>query len=287
MVINVNKFYSIDEIYAIKVITQRLFNADRKAIIQEALMYYSFGLPRVPKLKAVAADCDIYFVMDMVKEGKPLNEKCVGLPLKEKIAFIIQLCDIVEVIHDKNIIHRDLKPSNILVNENNEVYLIDFGTCKKCTNTTSLTADTKGTDYYFPVENCEIIDEDTNQEVDEDGEYIESEKNNVVKPFQVSIAFDIWSIACIISQIATDKDVVPWSNFDIDTVPWKSMGHKKKPKLSIMFQDLLLKKYSFPFPDGINEKLKQILEKCLVHEPKERISISELRDQLNEFINSL
>ncbi len=38
-----------------------------------------------------------------------------------------QLLQSVALIHSKGIIHRDLKPSNVLVDENNDLFLADFG----------------------------------------------------------------------------------------------------------------------------------------------------------------
>ena len=46
------------------------------------------------------------------------------------INYIKQLIVIINGVHNKNIIHRDLKPSNICLNNNNTLFLIDFGISK-------------------------------------------------------------------------------------------------------------------------------------------------------------
>ena len=41
--------------------------------------------------------------------------------------ILMQICDCLKEIHEKNIIHRDLTLSNIMLTKNNEVKIIDFG----------------------------------------------------------------------------------------------------------------------------------------------------------------
>ena len=43
--------------------------------------------------------------------------------------FLYQLLRGLKYIHSANVIHRDLKPSNLLVNENCDLKIGDFGTC--------------------------------------------------------------------------------------------------------------------------------------------------------------
>ncbi len=49
----------------------------------------------------------------------------------EKICFnyFIQVLNAVLFLHENNLIHRDIKPENILLNDNNEIKLCDFGCC--------------------------------------------------------------------------------------------------------------------------------------------------------------
>lgn len=55
--------------------------------------------------------------------------------LKEEMAFkfFIQICDAVSFMHKHNLIHRDIKPENILMVNENEVKLCDFGWCAEMT----------------------------------------------------------------------------------------------------------------------------------------------------------
>lgn len=44
--------------------------------------------------------------------------------------YISQLVVAVETVHKMDYIHRDLKPDNILVDQNGNIKLSDFGLCK-------------------------------------------------------------------------------------------------------------------------------------------------------------
>ena len=77
------------------------------------------------------ADGMPYYVMEYV-EGLPLDEYCdqKGLSVTGRIRIFQQVCGAVEYLHQNSIVHRDLKPSNILVGNDGNVKLLDFGIAK-------------------------------------------------------------------------------------------------------------------------------------------------------------
>jgi len=73
-----------------------------------------------------------WFVMEYA-EGMPLSEhlRVRNAPMRERLELFRRISEAVEYAHSHAIIHRDLKPSNILVNNNGEVKLLDFGIAKQ------------------------------------------------------------------------------------------------------------------------------------------------------------
>ncbi len=69
-----------------------------------------------------------YIIMEYCK-GSILKDYILENTLKEReiLEIFIKILKIVEKIHEKEIIHRDIKPSNIIINIENNVKIIDFG----------------------------------------------------------------------------------------------------------------------------------------------------------------
>ncbi|QNN47090.1 serine/threonine protein kinase [Thermomonas brevis] len=72
-----------------------------------------------------------YFAMEFIA-GSPITDYCDAhaLPLRERIALFVRVCEGVQHAHQKGVIHRDLKPGNLLVDEVDGRALpkiIDFG----------------------------------------------------------------------------------------------------------------------------------------------------------------
>lgn len=70
-----------------------------------------------------------YLVMEVV-EGESLKEYGKGktlLPVHEALRVISACCRALDYSHTQGILHRDIKPANIMLAENGDVKLLDFG----------------------------------------------------------------------------------------------------------------------------------------------------------------
>ena len=79
----------------------------------------------------VTDDGEPFFVMEYVA-GEPLLEFVTrtGLGIRPRLEIFRKICAAVSFAHGKLVVHRDLKPSNILVRDDAEPKLIDFGLAK-------------------------------------------------------------------------------------------------------------------------------------------------------------
>jgi serine/threonine protein kinase/tetratricopeptide (TPR) repeat protein len=118
-----------------------------------------------------------YFVMELVK-GVPVTNYCDQhqLPVLERLALFLDVCQAAQHAHLKGIIHRDIKPSNVLVASHDGkpvVKVIDFGVAKaigqQLTDKTVYThfAQMIGTPLYMSPEQAGLssLDVDTRSDI--------------------------------------------------------------------------------------------------------------------------
>lgn len=81
-----------------------------------------------------AEDGQPYLALEYIA-GTALNVHCDShaLSIRERLELFRQVLGAVQYAHAHLVIHRDLKPSNILVSEDGQVHLLDFGIAKLLT----------------------------------------------------------------------------------------------------------------------------------------------------------
>ncbi|XP_052203282.1 CBL-interacting serine/threonine-protein kinase 12 [Diospyros lotus] len=85
--------------------------------------------PNIVQLfEVMATKTKIFFVMEYVKGGELFNKVAKGR-LKEEVArkYFQQLVSAVAFCHARGVYHRDLKPENLLLDENGDLKVSDFG----------------------------------------------------------------------------------------------------------------------------------------------------------------
>lgn len=72
-----------------------------------------------------------YFTMEYIS-GESITEYCLHhhLALKKRLEIFLQVCDAVSFAHRSLIVHLDLKPKNIIVDEEGNLKLLDFGVAR-------------------------------------------------------------------------------------------------------------------------------------------------------------
>ena len=125
---------------AIKVISYHLSSiaAAVDAFLQEARDVNQIRHPNIVDIFSVQHPCrspELRFVMEWL-EGQALRSRLAERPLSlgESCEILIQMCDALEAVHEKNIVHLDLKPENVylvpLRGGRTLVKLLDFGIAK-------------------------------------------------------------------------------------------------------------------------------------------------------------
>jgi len=113
--------YRDDETYEMR------FQREAKAIAQlehpQIVRLYRYG----------KANGLLYMAMQFI-EGQTLQAQLAHyrdqgdyMPFAEVQRIITKVCAALDYAHSKSVIHRDIKPSNIMLNEQEEVFLADFG----------------------------------------------------------------------------------------------------------------------------------------------------------------
>lgn len=78
--------------------------------------------------EVMATKTKIYFVMEYAKGGELFDKVAKG-KLKEDVArkYFLQLINAVDFCHSRGVYHRDIKPENLLLDENENLKVSDFG----------------------------------------------------------------------------------------------------------------------------------------------------------------
>lgn len=79
--------------------------------------------------EVMASKSKIYFVLEYAKGGELFNKIAKGGKLSEDVArkYFQQLVSAVDFCHSRGVYHRDLKPENLLLDENENLKVSDFG----------------------------------------------------------------------------------------------------------------------------------------------------------------
>ncbi|GAC1616127.1 MAG: hypothetical protein NVS4B7_08590 [Ktedonobacteraceae bacterium] len=141
---------------AIKVLHSQLQHEDGENFRMEARKIAHLAHSHIVRVLDFGVESRTPFlVMDYAPHGtlRQLHTIGVPLPFNTLISYVKQIASALQYVHAQNLIHRDIKPENMLVGQNNQVLLSDFGIAVIAHNTgTQKTQDVTGTGAYMAPE---------------------------------------------------------------------------------------------------------------------------------------
>lgn len=198
---------------------------------------------------------DIYFVTELL--GTDLHQLLQSRPLSKQFIkyFFYQIMRALKYVHSANVVHRDLKPSNILINENCDLKICDFGLAR--IQDPQMTGYVSTRHYRAP----EIM----------------------LSWQRYDVEVDIWSAGCILAEMIQGKPLFPGQDhihqFSIITellgLPPDEVISTIGSENTLRFVRSLPKKPRKSLAEhfqGADPDVVDIMEKMLVFDPRARIT---------------
>jgi DNA-binding response OmpR family regulator len=103
-----------------------------------------------------------YLVMEYLPRGDLKARMQQLLTEQEALRYVAQIAAALQVVHHAGLLHRDLKPPNVMLRENGDVALIDFGLARALdgSSASTRTGVLRGSPYYMSPEQAlgEVLD---------------------------------------------------------------------------------------------------------------------------------
>lgn len=122
----------LDRTVAVKVLRSEFSNDDEFILRfrREAESATSLSHPNIVNIYDVGEEEQVYYIVMEYVQGKTLKEyirETAPLAIEEALSIFDKISSAIRHAHANRIIHRDIKPHNILITENGEVKVTDFG----------------------------------------------------------------------------------------------------------------------------------------------------------------
>ncbi|CAH1171223.1 unnamed protein product [Phaedon cochleariae] len=181
----------------------------------------------------------LYFVLSYAKNGDVLSqlEKQQCLSIECARYYTSELILGLEFLHDRGIVHRDLKPENLLFQENWHLLITDLGSAKIMTD-----CDNENDDFDKRRRNSFVGT----------AQFVSPE---MLTDTSSSYESDLWALGCIIYQIVSG------------VMPFRGGSEY------LVFQKIL--KLLYDFPEGFDRVAKDLVEKLLVIDPRQRLGAND------------
>ena len=180
-------------------------------------------------------------------EGRTIDAYTAALGTRQTLNLFLKVCAAVSYLHRNLVVHRDLKPANILVTEEGEPKLLDFGIAKFL----DLTSDPSATTTPLPTP-----------------DYASPEQ---VAGGPITTATDMYSLGAVLYRLLTGKSPHRFESESPGAVAAAIVGGDIVPPSKVA--------------PGLKGDLEMILLKALRKEPQERYStIEEFSEDLENYL---
>jgi serine/threonine protein kinase len=145
------------------------------------------------------------------------------IPVSKAIDIVFKCCKALEYAHSKNVVHRDIKPANILITNDGNVKIVDFGIAKIRNEIDTLSSGLFGSPLYMAPEQIEEQ--------------------------EVSPSTDLYALGVVLYELLTGEKIFEADN--VHTHMYKILNEQPKP----------LSYYKVEHAEKIQPIIDQALEK--------------------------
>ena len=228
--------------YAIKNISKKKMKEMKispSIIKREIDIHIRINHPHIIKLFSYLEDrYNYYLAMEYAKKGNlyQLIQEKKGLNENEAFNYFIQVVSAIHFLHINGYAHRDIKPENILLDENYQIKLCDFGWCVNVSKGERITF--CGTYEYMAPEmiNDEFYD----------------------------MGIDIWSLGVLLYEMIHGYS------------PFRAHFFLKDAKSAMKEIFMNIKNNNYTIDRKISKECINLIDKLLTIDPKKRIKVNEI-----------